>query len=284
MYPHHARTCFRAILLTLAISASVPVARAQMVAIEEDTGDLYLVSATDASLSLIGDTGLKNLGALEFNPHDGTLYALTVGESPSLYEFQISSGFDDVTVVSRGELGIPFVFEGGLAFAPDGTAYGLNAGATIPLLFSIDLGTGDGTIVTALDGRYDIAGLGWRSDGLLIGLDSTDQVLLAIDPNTGATSEIEDMAPAIGSMGGMILFGDEGYFATAGPLALTPGSNELWSFDPFTGEHGRIGDFDSEITGAGFSGLAIVPEPTTVGLLAVGFLSLLRRRRKNGAT
>ncbi len=283
MYPHHTRACFRAILLAFAISVSVPVARAQMVAIEEDTGNLYLVSPSDASLSLIGDTGLTNLGALEFNPYDSTLYALTIGEAPALYEFQISSGLDDVTVVSRGELGITFVFEGGLAFADDGTAYGLNAGATTPLLFTIDLDTGEGTIITALDGRHDIAGLGWRSDGLLIGLDSTDEVLLTIDPASGSASEIEDMAPAIGSIGGMALIGDEGYFVTAGPLAHSPGSNELWSFDPFTGEHTRIGDFDGVITGAGFSGLAIVPEPTTIGLLVVGFLSILRRRVKNRA-
>ena len=80
----------------------------------------------------------------------------------------------------------------------------------------------------------------------------------------------------------MVVVEDEGYFATGGLLALTPGSNELFSFDPFTGDQAGIGDFDATLSGVGVSGLAIVPEPTTIGLLVVGAFGLLRRRRLMG--
>ena len=72
-----------------------------------------------------------------------------------------------------------------------------------------------------------------------------------------------------------------------------PGSHELYSFDPYTGQHTLIGEYPigpppdvdpPEEEGPGMSGLALapdnVPEPATLGLLAAGALALLRRRRR----
>jgi hypothetical protein len=40
-----------------------------------------------------------------------------------------------------------------------------------------------------------------------------------------------------------------------------------------------VGSFDQRILGSGFSGLSFVPEPATLGLLTLGGLAIMRRRR-----
>ncbi len=250
---------------------------APLIGVEEDTGDFYAISTTDASLQLIGHSGVTELGALEFNPHDGFLYGFTTGETPELYRFSIPPTLDAVTGQSIGPLGV-FAFEGGLAFAPDGIAYAVNGGVTVPYLVTLNLNTGDATVVNSLQGRHDIAGLGWRGDGMLIGLDGTDNALLAIEPTTAAATTIDSISPIVGGVGGMALFEGSGYFVTGGPLAVNPGSNALYSFDAFTGDHFLVGSFEDLILGHGFSGLSAVPEPTTLTLLALAGAALLRRR------
>jgi hypothetical protein len=254
-----------------------------LIGVEEDTGDFYAISTADASIQFIGHSGVVGLGALEYNPHDGYFYGFTTGEAPEapvLFRFNIPTTLDAVTPQSIGRLGLS-VFEGGLAFAPDGTAYAMNGGVTVPYLLTLDLNTGRATVVERMADRHDIAGLGWRSDGVLIGLDSTDNALLAIDPATAAASTIDSILPTIGGVGGLALLDGGGYFVTGGPLADIPGSNELYSFDAFTGEYVLIGSFEDVIVGSGFSGLSVVPEPATLTLLAIAGAALLRRTRRS---
>ncbi len=274
---------------TLSIAQAQPVGEPPLIGVEMNSGTLYSISRADATLSEIGPTGLTGLGALEFNPNDGFLYGMTFGDvaDTALYRIGISPSLQDVLSVDLiGGLGIR-AFEGGLAFAPDGTAYALNGGVTVPALVKLDLGTGLATEPVFLDDRHDIGGLGWRSDGMLVGLDSTTNTLITIDPGTGVTATIQG-TPAIGSVGGMYLDGDVGYFATAGPRAFTPGSNALYTFDAFGGTIiGMVGSstwtdmgmfLDAEDTG--ISSLAIIPEPATLSLLLLGSLALLYRRTR----
>lgn len=58
-------------------------AQAGLLGVHWDTGDLYEISTTDASLTLIGNTGLTSpeAGSLEFRPSDGTLFAFTTNDT-----------------------------------------------------------------------------------------------------------------------------------------------------------------------------------------------------------
>lgn len=260
-----------------------------------DSGDLYSISENDASVTLIGNTGVPGLGSLEFAPN-GTLYGFTLGASATLYTINPTTAA--ATQIGPLNLGF-FVYEGGLAFAPDGTAYATNGiSQSSPLLFSLDLETGNGTPIALMSGGdHDVGGLAWRNDGkgggTLIGLDRILlSSLLEIDPGDASVSQLSllnfGVLPGINSGMALLSGGSQrgdgelmGYFSTAGLTGQGPGDNSLYGFDPYTGQHSLIGTFEPDvITGSGFSGLAIIPEPTSLMLLALGGLTLLYRRRK----
>lgn len=263
----------------LALAASVCHAGGaggnDLLGIESGTGKLYRISTVNAGVTLIGPTGLANPAALEYGPN-GFLYAFTSGDNANLYT--LDPGTAAATLI--GPLALPFVFEGGLAFSPNGTAYATNGdGAGNPQLLTINLNTGAASVVGTISGApHDINGLAWRSDGKLIGLDRVTNSLLEINPATAASSFIAAVPSEVGAIGGMTVAGGRGYYNTAGPTASVPGSNSLYSFDLFTGASVLIGAFPAPITGDGFAGLA-VPEPATLGLVAIGAALLVRRQR-----
>ena len=267
----------------MTLLAGSPALGYEILAIEYDTGNVYEVSPMDASLTFLGSTGIVGFGSLEFAP-DGTLYGFTTGLDPlpKLYEIDPVN----FTATEIGELGLDFIFDGSLVFAPDETVYGTNRGSSAaPQLFTLDLGTGAATIVGTInvsgDTAHDINAMAWRYDGMLVGLDRVGNTLLAIDPADASASIIAPVTPAVGGVGGMaVMMGEVAYFATAGPGAFPAGSNELYTFDLDTGAHQFEGSFGGTITtGSGISGLAIIPEPASLMLLAVGGLAMIRRRR-----
>jgi len=274
----------------LSTAQAQPASGPPLIGVEMNSGMLWRIERADAALTEIGPTGVTGLGALEFNPNDGFLYGVRFGDvaDSALYRIAISPSLTDVLSVDLiGGLGIVCT-EGGLAFDDNGTAYVLNGAGPTPALAEIDLATGMVTDHVFLDGHHDIGGLGWRSDGMLVGLDGTTDMLIAIDPATGHTDDIRSVgiASPVGSVGGMYLEGDVGYFATAGPEAYMPGTNGLYTFDPFgvdpvqaVGASWTPGHFDG-LQDAGISGLAIVPEPATLSLLLLGGLALLYRRSR----
>lgn len=278
----------RSRLPIIALGLAVSILRtsgvhASLLGVDEDTGNLYQISTADASLTLLGNLGVS-LGSLEWSP-DGQLYGMSTGALPQLY--RINPAIPSATAV--GPLGNPiFTYEGGLCFAPDGTAYAVNLGqANADTLFHVNLLTGLATSIAVLTGEHDINGLAYRSDGMLVGIDSAMNALISINPSNGAISLIRDLSalnrngePIVGSNGGMTLVGDTGYFATANLGATIPGSNELYAFDPFTGATTLIGSFSAGLSDRGISGLA-APEPASLLLLLVSGAFALRRHRRN---
>jgi len=272
------------VLVLVAVVGQGQLFAEEMLAIEWETGNLFEVSATDASLTLVGETDIMYCGSLAYRPSDGQLYGFTTGRDSMFYRIDPNTAAGTAV----GPLGIDFVFEGALLIGPDETAYGTNQdGSENPILFSIDLNTGAATTIGTIgSGSHDINGLALRDDGKLVGLDRITNSLLEIDPVTTDSSVIADLSPTVGSVGGMTVVGGRGYFATAGSgHGYAPGSNELFSFDLYTGEHEQVGSFAPTIDGFGISGLARIPEPSSAMLLATAALGLfmIRRRRKRAA-
>lgn len=250
----------------------------ELFGIHQDTGDLWKISTVDASLTQVAQLGVTPMGSLELAP-DGYLYGFTVGVAPNPTLYKIDTQTYDMSAV--GPIGLDFVFEGALAFGSAGEAYGVNSKASEnPKLFSIDLNTGQGSEIGIISGGpHDFNGLAWRSDGMLVGIDSVTNALLSIDPSNAISVEIAILDPILGAVGGMAAIGDVAYFVTAGPDIDTDfGTNSLYSIDLFTGDTLFIGSFDGTIDGNGFSGLAI-PEPATLLLLLVGAGAVIRRRK-----
>jgi len=266
----------------LAFASLTSQAADTLFGIDVTSGNLYRVSSSDASLTLVGNTGLQNVGngagALEFAP-DGRLFALTVGTDPALYQIDPATA-----VASRiGALNIGWVYEGGLVFSPDGTAYGVNqlAAGNRPALFTVNLTTGQATILGSITGpANDINGLAWRSDGKLVALNNDPSLyfntasLLTIDPVTLVSSNIGTLSPltygSINNVGGMAAQGDQGYFCTG-----LSGTFSLYSFDAFTGNSALVGQLAQSWQAPGLGGLAImVPEPSASMLVALGVLVL----------
>jgi len=270
--------------LALAFGPSV---RANLVGIESDTGNLYAVSTTDASLTLITNTGITGLASLEFL--NGSLYGFTQGTDPTLYELAT-----DGSIVGSIPLGADVITEGALVFGPDGVAYGMSDSvfSFAPVLFSFDLATGAVLDTVPVDtgtaGALDINGLAWLSgdtlnNGQLLAVDRFSNSLLTISTSTGDTAFFSAVPNTVGGVGGMAVDAEgQVFFSTAGPGGLNPGSNLLYRIDPDTKVITPIGEFSVDnvrVEGVGISGLAIIPEPAALSLLALGGLSLLRRRR-----
>lgn len=251
--------------------------------IEFETTKLFRISPDDASMTLVGSTGVVNLGSLEFRRSDKKLYGVTVGTNPELYKINP----EDASATLVGAVDVDFVFEGGLAISPDGRAWMANGGGSAtPQLYTINLNTAAvGLVGVMSDPPHDIDGLSYRDDGMLVGLDRETNALLEIDPSNAVTSLISAVAPTVGGIGGMTLHPDAMFFNTSGPTGSIPGSNELYSFDPVAGTHSLIGSLAPTIAGQGISGLAYdptVPEPITAGLSLLGMAGLgaaTRRRR-----
>jgi len=258
-------------------------ARAQLFAVDWDSGNLYAVSTSNAALTLVGNTGIvgpSGIAEIEFSP-SGTLYGFSAGLG-----LQTLYTINPATAVATpiGQSGLNFVAEGGLAFAPNGTAYATEnvVNNSTDQLFTINLATGAASIVgTISGGNRDINGLAYRSDGQLIGLDRTTNSLLIIDPTTAVATQLAVVPSTVGGAGGMTVLNGIGYYSTSGPGGTIPGSNMLYSFDLFSGASTPIGTFNGTITGTGISGLAApVPEPSTFALAALGAATLLAARRR----
>jgi hypothetical protein len=275
------KTCLSLALVLGSSGSSVVHAAPQLLGVESTSNQVFQIDVSTAEVTSVGTiTGLNSsLGSLERAP-DGLYYGATTGNSSSLY--RIDPNTWAATLV--GSLG-GFTFEGGLAISLTGAAWYLNRGsASSPELLSVDLVSGLVTSVGVLSGgSHDINGLGWRSDGMLVGVDRVTNMVVEIDPTNAQLTNLASVPANVGAGGGMVISGALGHYSTAGPAALS-GSNELYEFDPFTGSSISLGTFSGSLNNEGFWALAQFQDPNLISFCAGDGIAIACPCANPGAT
>ncbi|MCO5297571.1 MAG: PEP-CTERM sorting domain-containing protein [Fimbriimonadaceae bacterium] len=269
-------------LLVCVSFAAVSQAAFDLWAIDYDSGDLYAFDPGNVvggvvTNDIVGSTGVTGWACLEYNRSDRFLYGFTTGSTAALYRIDPQNA----RATQIGALNVGFVFEGSLVFAPDGTAYGTNAGtAQAPSFFTVNLTTGAGTMVSTIGGlAHDVNGTAWRPDGKIAGIDRVTNNLLIYNPANGFISDQLGVTPVLGEVGGMAVLRGQAYLSTSGPGGVFPADNKLYKLNLETGATVEVGTL-AALGGTGFSGLAAVPEPATILFLVGGLAGLAARKRR----
>ena len=230
--------------------------------------------------NLVGVTNAFNFAALDIST-DGLLYTFsytTPGFRPPPF---CSIDPTDGTTVFLGNMRALDVVEGALAISPMGVAYGVGdetgSASQRPYLFRLGLPSGSLSRIGLIgNSAIDINGMAWRADGQLIAIDGVSNSFVLIDPNNASVTPFAPLNTQAGGAGGMTIAGGRGYFCTGS--TLNGGSNELWTFDPFTGAHSRIGGWGSWIGNIGMAGLSargrVTIDRTSIALSSGGSQNL----------
>jgi MYXO-CTERM domain-containing protein len=258
-----AALCVCAILVASSASAD------QLVALSRGERAIYLIDTDDLGSPVkIGDISVgTDLDALALSP-EGTLITTDRGS-----DLLITVSASDASLISQVTLSrdLP-VRPRGFDFDPAGTLYGVFAGMD---LCTIDRATGVCTTVVTLTGAAHVEALSFAPDGTLYATgsatgDATAEELYEVNLLSGALTLVGHTglpdvdALTLGPSG--MLFGTD---SVAGISA------DLYGIDPNTGAGIVLGN-----TGVvEVNGLCAIPEPGTLTLLALGALTLLRRRR-----
>ncbi len=223
------------------------------------TQSLYTIDAGTGAASLVGSTGLRQIAGLDFDGASGRLMALTV--SGNLFELNTASGAATLAI-STG-FGVS---EGSAAFS-GGTAY-----------------------TSIFDNLHAWNGAAWQQVGPSLlapgadisGLDFGGTQLLGLALNGPGPDELVAFNSATGAASVIGLTGTNaptvaGLTATVGGGAwyMTDGSS-LYSINTGTGAAALLGPHGL----GGFSGLAFIPSPSTLALLAGATVLAGRRRRR----
>ena len=280
MRPSPSRLAPIVYLAACALATTPAGAAVELAGIEYDTGRVYRLPTDGSAPTLVAESNVATIGAFE-RLNDGLYYGIT-HEDPTLYRFDpVTFAPTFVGRIVRTDS----MFEGSIVQSPSGTVYVSNGDvASSAELLTLDLATLAVTPVGRFrpSGDADLNGLGWRNDGKLVGLDRGSGALVEIDPDTGAETVLRTLPFNAGAIGGMTLVDSVGYFVTAGPGSVVPGSNSLYSFDPFTGDFTLVRSLsDTFPAGNGLGGLAFpVPEPASLAAVAPALLLMARRRTR----
>lgn len=152
---------------------------------------LATVNLTTGTATPVGaPTGVRALMGIAFAPN-GTLYGASWANN-NLYTLNTTTGAASLV----GNLGVPgFVMDLSYDYA-NSTMYGISSsGPQGSLLYSVDLGTGAGTLVTNISGNACLMGLSTTSSGKFITTDycSLNSPLYQINPQTGDLTNLGSM-------------------------------------------------------------------------------------------
>lgn len=277
------RAADRFLAVATMLGAVTAVKAYELVGIEWDTGDLYGISITDASLTKIGGTKISQAADLALAP-DGYLYTFTTGDTCSPYRIDPFNA----TTMSKDPFFTEgnFVFEGALAFDSGGTGWAANLGdADKPMGMLMHFGEmgylGGGMTIGQQIGTlpHDINGWVDYDDDSLIAIDRETNALLRVFKSNWDVVTLKTFDFKLGEIGGMTAYKGKYYIATGNSSPIYEGTNSLYELDPQTWNAKLIGTFS--LASLGFSGIAPVPEPATMtGLALASAYLFVRSRRK----
>jgi subtilisin-like proprotein convertase family protein len=209
-------------------------------------GNLYEVDQHTgvATNSIWGD--INRTVGIALRPEDGLFYTLietgaTRGTGNSLYTIDPVTG--DATRIGPTGLTDGFI-EGDLDFDPTtGMLYGLYTGGPFGSpkreLFTIDVKTGEASVVATINWPSDMSGMAFDPLGNLYVLDNGLQSIFKVDKHTGAISSQHTLSGGLGEFAGMDFHPETGtLFVADGGVG---GSDSLYTLNPATGTLTWIG-------------------------------------------
>lgn len=149
----------------------------------------YRIDSVTGTNDLIGSTGVMGINSLA-KDRAGNLYSTDAGNQLIV----INPNDGSVTPVATLDLGGATVDVPAMAFSPEDTLYLINREAD-DLLYSVDVNTGDGTLVGPTGSAVLLQGLACATNGALYGWD-VHQGLVSVNPATGAATDLNPLEGA----------------------------------------------------------------------------------------
>ena len=269
----------------LAVGAALMVSRASAraalvgvgVAPITNTPTLFNVDQTTGEATAVGPLGSATAQPFGLAVSGGDLYTFD-GSTDTIRRIDLAAGSFTGAPINIGIGNL--TGEGDIAFSLDGatgyiTTANVSATGIAPALYIFNLAAGTSSLVgTTRDeiGAITVDGLAFNpANGLLYAITDADDRLYTLNPSSGLLTGVGDLGVDPNSGFGALTFDGGNLYGAI--------NDSLYIINPATGQAtaipagGAVGDFGS------VSGLAsVIPEPSSIGMLALGLVGLMCRR------